>query len=269
MSEIERITSKENRRLVNARNVRDGRVKAQIFVEGRRLVTEVLRSDLVINECFVSEDFRDENLVATLRLCTDKVIEISTKLFSTIADTDQSQGILVLVDRPVTGQLRIEQTLNSNSVRLVVFLKEINNPSNLGAILRSAEAAGVAGIVISTNSADPFSAKALRSAMGSGFRLPVWENVAFDEALAWASIRKLIPTAADISQDRSYTESDWSLPRLLILGSEAHGLTNAELGMIQEKVKIPMQNGVESLNLAVSAAVLMFEAQRQIQTSQP
>jgi len=269
MSEIERITSRDNRRLINARNVRDGKVNTQIFVEGRRLVSEALRSDLIINECFVSEDFREEELIASLRLHTEKVIELSTKLFSTVADTEQSQGILVLADRPISGRLLIEENLNSNSVRLVIFLKEINNPSNLGAILRSAEAAGVAGVVVSTNSADPFSAKALRSAMGSGFRLPVWENVTFDEAISWAVTHTLIPTAADTSADRSYTESDWKVPRLLILGSEAHGLTNEELGKIPEKVKIPMQNGVESLNLAVSAAVLMFEAQRQIQISQP
>ncbi len=269
MSDIEKITSRDNRRLVNARNVRDGKVKTQIFVEGRRLVREALTSDLVINECFVSEGFRDEKLIASLSVSTVKFNELSNKLFSSVADTERSQGILALAARPITGQLGIEENLNSSRARLVIFLKEINNPSNLGAIVRSAEAAAVAGVVVSTKSADPFSAKALRSAMGSGFRLPIWENVTFDEAMAWASTRNLIPTAADISAACSYTESAWEVPRLLIFGSEAHGLTDEELEKIEEKIKIPMQNGVESLNLAVAAAVLMFEAQRQIQISQP
>ncbi len=263
MSEIERITSRNNKRLVNARNVRDGKGPTSIFVEGRRLVTEALRSDLKITECFVSDILKDEELVDAVRSRIDNVTHLSTTLFSTIADTDNSQGILILADRPPTGRFLIEESLNATSTSLVIFLKEINNPSNLGAIVRSAEAAGVAGIIVSPKSADPFSAKASRSSMGSVFRMPIWEGVSFEEALDWAQVRNLIPTVADISAVHSYTEISWTSPRLLIFGSEAHGIGDDELKKVEQKIKIPMQNGVESLNLAVSAAVLMFEANRQ------
>lgn len=263
MPENTKIISRDNRRLVNARKVRDGKSKTEIFVEGRRLVIEALRSEIVINECFVSDDFGDLNLLCEVRAAGGNVFEIPVKVLSSIADTEQSQGIVLLGDRPRTGRATVEDALDSASVPLVVFLKEVNNPSNLGAILRTAEAAGVAGVIVSKRSADPFAAKALRSAMGSGFRIPVWDNATFEEVLEWSTGMRLVATAADISAEISYTEIDWRVPRLLIFGSEAHGFSDEELEMIQQKLIIPMQNGVESLNLAVSAAVLMFEAQRQ------
>lgn len=263
MSEIAKITSRDNRRLVNVRSVRDGRSNTQIFIEGRRLVIEALRSEIQINECFVADDFGDKKLLSEIRDAVDTVFEIPAKIFSSIADTEQTQGIVLLGERLSSGRPNVENALNSASVPLVVFLKEISNPSNLGAILRTAEAAGVAGVIVSKRSADPFAAKALRSAMGSGFRVPVWDNATFEEVLEWSTGMDLVATAADISAEISYTEIDWRLPRLLIFGSEAHGFSDEELGMIKQKLIIPMQNGVESLNLAVSAAVLMFEAQRQ------
>ena len=146
---------------------------------------------------------------------------------------------------------------------MVIFLSEINNPSNLGAIFRTAEAAGAAGIIISPDSADVFSTKAIRSAMGANLRLPACENVAIEEVLAWAAKKNLVPTAADISGGVSYTQIDWKVPRLLIFGSEAHGLNDAERDSIEEVINIPMENGVESLNLAVACGIVLFEAKRQ------
>lgn len=263
MSEIVKIMSRDNRRLVNARNVRNGRSNAQIFIEGRRLASEALRSGIVLSECFIADNFGDSKLLNDLRAVVDSVFEIPAKIFSSITDTEQTQGIVLLAERPITAKSDIEKSLGSGSIPLVLFLKEINNPSNLGAILRSAEAAGVAGVITSKGSADPYSAKALRSAMGSGFRISIWENVTLEETLEWSKSLGLVSTAADISGEFSYTEIEWRLPRLLIFGSEARGLSYDQLEKIEQKVTIPMQNGVESLNLAVSAAVIMFEAQRQ------
>jgi TrmH family RNA methyltransferase len=147
----------------------------------------------------------------------------------------------------------------------VVLLHEINNPANLGAILRTAEAAGVAGIIISQNSADVFSPKSVRASMGACLRLNLWTNAGFEEVLSWSRENNLISTAADINARESYTEIDLSKPRLLIFGSEARGLSAEDFGEIDEQLVIPMENGVESLNLAVSCAVVLFEAKRQAQ----
>lgn len=266
MVQIEKIISRDNRRLVHARNVRDRREADQIFIEGRRLVAEALRSGLTITDCFISEGFQDHALLDAVAAQRGSIAEISHRIFTSITDTEQPQGIVLIAQRPISTADSILAGRAGAALPVVVFLKEINNPSNLGAIMRTAEAAGVAGVVISTKSADAFSPKALRAAMGAGFRLPVWERASFDEVLRWAAASGLQTIAADASAKKSYSGIDWKKPKLLIFGSEAHGLTPEELTAIDEAIGIPMENGVESLNLAVSAGIILFEAKRQIES---
>src|SRR5688572_11741963 len=185
MREPERISSRDNRRLSNARAVRDGRAKAQIFIEGKRLAEEAIRSGLEIEECFLVEGFADGELGSRAAERADRVFELPENLFRSIADTERSQGIILLAGRPASSRKRVESVVGASPIPIVIMLKEINNPLNLGAILRTAEAAGVAGVVISKNSADVFSAKALRSAMGASFRIPVWDEANIDDAFGW------------------------------------------------------------------------------------
>ena len=262
MKEIEKITSRDNPRLANVRKVRDGKVPERVFIEGRRLVEEALRSAITINECFVIEGHVDRDLLNAIGMRTTRIAEIAEKVFATITDTKQPQGIILIARRPKTSAEIIERSLGSAVLPLVIFLHEINNPSNLGALMRTAEAAGGGGVIVSKRSADVYSPKALRAAMGSSFRLPVWENADFDEVLNWAKEGNLTATAADISATTSYTDIDWRTPRLLVFGSEAHGLGDEKLEKIVDKIYIPMESGVESLNLAVSAGIVLFEAKR-------
>jgi RNA methyltransferase, TrmH family len=268
MKQIERLTGRDNRRLVNARKVRDGKIERSIFIEGRRLTEEALRSDLAIEECFVADSFAESEtgrpLLKAISQKTSSIAQVSDKLFGTIADTNHSQGIALIAGRPPSDVLPVETRLKSAVYKtpIAVFLNEVNNPSNLGAIIRTGEAAGVAGIVISKNSADAFSPKALRAAMGSSFRIPIWAGAGFDEVVTWAGKRNLMLTAADAKADKAFTDADWKRPRLLIFGSEAHGLSKTELTNVDEIIRIPMENGVESLNLAVSAGIILFEAKR-------
>lgn len=264
MGDIEKITSRDNRRLVHARKVRDGKITEQIFIEGRRLVEEVLRSDLLIDDCFVSEGFADNKLVDTIGKRNVPIAKLSDRIFGSIADTKQPQGIILIAKRPTTSLAAIEKRLRKSALPIVIFLKETNNPSNLGAILRTAEAAGVPGGFISPNSADVFSPKALRASMGAAFRLPVMEDADLREILIWAKKENLILSATTTSAGSGYTDIDWKRARLLIFGSEAHGLSPSELEHIDEGIRIPMENNVESLNLAVSAGIILFDAKRQI-----
>ncbi len=268
MNEIEKITSRDNQRLVNARKVRDGGMRGAVFVEGKRLAAEALRSGLAIDECFFVSGAVDDELIQAARAAAGATFELSQKLFDTIADTKTPQGIILIARRPANGRETIEQRLRAGeaTLPLVLFLKEINNPANLGAIMRTAEAAGVAGVVVSTGSADVHSPKATRAAMGASFRVPVWDGVTFDEGVEWAKRLGLTTIAADISGDTSYADNNWSKPRLLIFGSEAHGLSVEELARVDTKIIIPMADSVESLNLAVSAGIIMFEAVRQLKT---
>jgi len=260
---IEKITSRDNRRLVHARKVRDGKVPDQIFIEGRRLVEEALRTKIGIDECLVAGSFQSEGLVEAVTERGAATVEVSDNIFPSIVDTKQPQGIVLIAKRPSSSLASIESRLADSRLPIVAFLKEVNNPANLGAILRTAEAAGIAGVIVSENSSDAFSPKALRGAMGAAFRLPIVEGVSLEDALSWAANAKLIPTAATAVDGADYAAIDLRKPRLLVLGSEAHGLNAAELDKIKERLTISMEPHVESLNLAVSAGILLFEARRQ------
>jgi TrmH family RNA methyltransferase len=264
MGPIRKIISRDNEQLKFARRVRDGREKGRIFLEGVRLVGEAARSRTACESVFVSTEFLHElpaeDITAWLR--PRNIFEVSESSLQSLADTKNAQGIIAIADRPETGPDRIAQVATA-ATPLVVFLHEINNPSNLGAVIRSAEAAGIAGAIVSNSSADAFSPKALRAAMGSSLRLPIWTGVAFDEAIAWARANKLRSIAADVKGTKSYADVDWQIPRMLVLGSEAHGLDERDVERIDELIVIPIEKEVESLNLAVAAGVIMFEARRQ------
>ena len=263
-TQISKITSRENQRLKNAVKVRDGRDKSLIFVEGARVCEELLRFRLIITACYFDAEFaeteRGGKLLEQISAANAPLFEVAAEIFKSISDTVNSQGIIVIAEKPKNGKIQITAALKLKNSNLVVLLDEVNNPSNLGAILRSAEAAGVAGVIVSKNSADVYSQKSIRAAMGANFRLPIWTNADFDEALEWAAEHGLTTTAADINSAEKYTEIDWKIPRLLIFGSEAHGLPENKAEIITDKIYIPMENEVESLNLAVSCGIILFEA---------
>lgn len=266
---FQKITSRDNQKLKRARKVRDGKIKNSIFIEGVRHCEEVLRSKAKVEDCFFSENFiknlRGRELIESLSKQNMNIAEIEEAVFQTIADTKTSQGIILIVEKPDTTKENFDAKTQEISLNypLLIYLSEINNPSNLGAILRTIEAVGASGVIISENSTDAFSPKAARSAIGANLRLPIWENASLNEVLIWAKQKNLTTAAADISAENSYTQIDWTAPRLLIFGSEAHGLSEEDLEEIKEKIYIPMENGVESLNLAVSCGIILYEAKRQ------
>lgn len=271
--QMQRITSRDNQKLKLARKARDRRLEDLIFVEGWRLAEEALRSKLNISDIFFSEGFaksaRGEAFLQKTKHFN--LYEVSEQIFNTLSATRHPQGVILTASRPQVGKSVVEINLSGKSSEfpLVILLHQINNPANLGAVLRTAEAAGVCGVILTENSADPFSPKALRGAMGASFRLPVWTNADYFEVLDWAVSRNLIPICADINSRKSYTEIDWKKARLLIFGSEAGGLSAEEREKISENLIIPMGNAVESLNLAVACGVILFEARRQSNAGQP
>jgi RNA methyltransferase, TrmH family len=264
MQEITKITSKDNARLVEARKVRDGRNEELIFIEGRRLVEEALRSGLDVVYCFVSESFADDKLMEQILVSEAHVFELPNRLLDSIADTKNSQGIILLAKRPSVSTKPFAAEVRKGVIPVYVYLKEANNPSNLGALIRTAEGAGALGILLSPRSADPFSSKALRAAMGSAFRLPIWQNVQLGTAATAAKDHAFKVKAADVSGVVDYTETDWTESTLLVFGSEAHGLSVEDLSLVDERVKISLANDVESLNLAVAAGIVLFEVRRQV-----
>jgi TrmH family RNA methyltransferase len=259
----EQITSKENSRLKHARTVRNGRVENEIFIEGLRLSEEAAEFLETIDFFYTLEFAESERGAALLKkLKTSNGAGVSSKLLESISDTKTPQGIVLLARKPETGKKILEQSFDSAS-QLLIILHELNNPSNVGAILRTAEAAGASGAILTKNSANVFSPKSLRGSMGAAFRLRFWTMADFSEAIEFCRRNRIKTVCADIRATKNHTEIDWRGAAALIVGSEARGLAIEEIRQTDEQIKIPMKAPVESLNAAVACGVVLYEAARQ------
>ncbi len=260
------IISRDNQHIKRARLVRDGRERDFVHVEGVRLVEDAINSGCAISNLFFeTEATRDErirNLIATIESTSTRVYEVSTALIRHISDTESPQGIVAIAARPVSVAAQIEQRLGL-VVPMVLMLEKANNPSNIGAIIRSAEAAGIAGLITTTGSADAFAPKSIRASMGSCFRLPIWERVQVAKVMDWAGASGLAVIGLSGTGGESIYDVDWQKPTLLIAGSEAQGISAEVQEKLRRSVQIPMANPVESLNLAAACGITMFEARRQ------
>ncbi len=262
------ITSRDNSLARRARAVREGRVEGQIFIEGFRLSEEAARASLVIDSVLCTESFahdeRGARLFPLLGKARSRVHLLSEAVFSSLSDTKSPQGVIILAARPHTGQAALEQAMTRATTRpLLVVLHLLNNPSNAGAILRTAEAAGATGAVTTDGTTDIFSPKALRGAMGSSFRLPLWTKADYEEVLSWCKRRGILSIGSHLRAKQTHTQVDWTRGCALVVGAEATGLRGAEAAATDESVKIPMRPPVESLNVAVASSVILYEAARQ------
>ena len=260
-----KITSRDNALLRHARAVRDGKAHESIYVEGLRLCEEALSSNLNIEAVIYSEQIakkdRAAELIHQLENVAAKSASVSEKLLESISYTKTTQGIVVLAARPEISDTEFKKAQSEDP--LVVVLHGINNPVNVGAILRTAEAAGATGVITTKGTSDPFSPKSLRGAMGSAFRLPIWAQVEMQDVVSWCRRQKIRTVAADAAGSQSYVNLDWRIPTALIMGPESAGLSEAELAEADVSVNIPMQGSTESLNVAVAAGILLYEAHRQ------
>ncbi|HEX8889945.1 MAG TPA: RNA methyltransferase [Pyrinomonadaceae bacterium] len=261
------ITSRDNQLIKRARAVRDGKLREQIFIEGLRLCAEAaqaLRVDDITDVIYserILEDVRGAELLDSLQQHSRNITLASEAVFASLSDTKTPQGIVLLAVRPKTS---LEKLLEKDTdAPLLLVLHKINNPSNAGAILRTAEAAGVTGVILTQGSADIFSPKALRGAMGSTFRLKIWTGASFVEAIDFCQTRRIRTFSAELHGEHAHTEIDWTRPCALVVGSEASGLKPSEINATDESLRIPMRPPVESLNVAVATGVVLYEAARQ------
>lgn len=221
-------------------------------VEGRKMVLEagdrlkrVYLSESYDKE-YGHEGFQDWEL-------------ISDKVFKSISDTMTPQGILGLVQLP---DYSLSELLEKERIQLLL-LEDVRDPGNLGTMVRTAEAAGVTGIILSRTSVDIFNPKVLRSTMGAIYRMPFVYVDDFYKTLEELKKKDITLYAAHLKGKGSYDEEAYREKSGILIGNEAKGLTDEAAGCANRLVKIPMEGEVESLNAAVAAAVLMYEIYRQ------
>jgi TrmH family RNA methyltransferase len=259
-----KITSRDNSLLRHARGVRDGKIVDSIYVEGLRLCEEAVRSGLKIEAVIYSDQLakkdRAAQLIRELEAIAEKAAVVSEKLLESISYTKTPQGVVLIAERPAINSQEFAARQGDNP--FLVILHRINNPVNVGAILRTAEAAGATGAITTQGTADPFSPKALRGAMGAAFRLPIWTGADYAEAIDWCRDHKMQSICADVHATKNYNELGWNGPTAIVLGAESAGLSPEEISLTDHSVRIPMKGATESLNVAVAAGILLYEAGR-------
>jgi RNA methyltransferase, TrmH family len=260
----ELITSRKNPLVQRSRAVRDGRDRSRVLIEGVRLCEEALGAGLDFELVLFTEslvrDERGRRLVATLGRACREVIPTTDTVLETVSETKTSQGVVAIAARPAPAADVLDAP---GRIPLVVVMHRANNPSNAGAMLRVAEAAGATGAVSTEGSTDLLAPKALRGSMGSAFRLPLLTGLDLAAFLDSCRARSLRIVAAAAGASRLHTEFDWNLPCAVVVGPEAGGLTAEEATLADEVISIPMRPPVESLNVATALAVLLYEAARQ------
>ena len=263
------ITSRQNTLIRRARDASRGATKNTLFIEGLRLCEEAARSGLACEEVLYTEKFAAEpraaRLLAELKRFNPRFHLVSEAVFASLSDTKTPQGIVLLAQRRTTDRATFERSLRPNA--LLVVLHRVNNPANAGAMLRVAEAAGATGVIATAGTTDLLSPKALRGAMGSSFRLPLWTNADFTEVVEWCGAQRIRTVSADLAAQKSHTDLVWTDAYAILMGAEAGGLEDAETRVADERIRIPMQPPVESLNVAVALAVILYEAARQRATA--
>jgi RNA methyltransferase, TrmH family len=276
----ETITSRENKWLKIFRAALRGTGPSEgepIGVEGPKLVEDALRSGLEAEALLVSEA-GEADLDRILRAASEseagiprsRMMRTTEKLFASVAGTETPQGVAALFrqrawefDDVVRGAARADGALRGDAA-LVVVMAAVQDPGNIGTIVRSAEAFGATGVVTTRGSADPWSPKALRASAGSGLRFPILRGMAIPVLLAQLRVAGVkIVAASSHSAGVSGAGADLREAVAIFIGNEGAGLPREIEHVADARISIPMSAGVESLNAGVAASVVLYEAARQ------
>lgn len=232
------------------------------LLEGARLVQEALGANVEVVEVAASARFgrrpHEARLAEELARRGVPLRRLDEHVMRSLSELETSPGLLAMARRP-----RFEEEALYRDVPLVVIAAGLQNPGNLGALLRSAEAAGATGAYLTEGTADPLSWKALRGSMGTAFRLPHVRGLSARTALERVRARGLQVVAADARGALPYDELDLRAATAVLFGTEGSGLAAELAAAADRRVRIPMRPPVESLNVGVAAGVLLFEAARQ------
>jgi len=238
-----------------------------MLLDGAHLVADAIAAKVAFQLAVVTPASSDQpdirDLVRSLQRDGVEVVTVSASVMDAVSPVKTPSGIVALAEQPVADA----STFYSTAAPLVVSAVDVQNPGNLGAIVRVAEAAGASGFIAAGASANPFGWKALRGSMGSALRLPIAGDVSAEQVIADARqhgcrIVATVPRDGDSLFDLNLTGA-----LLVLIGGEGHGLARSLADAADERVTIPMEPPVESLNAAVTAALIVYEARRQRTTN--
>lgn len=258
-----RIDSPSNPRVAFAvRAVREGEA---ILLEGSRALFDALDADVVPEVVFVASELApvDADAAERARRAGADVVEVSSRVLARLSDLESTRALVSLAPVP---SARLADLAGR---RLVLLLDGLQDPANVGAILRAAEAFDAGGVLLTPGTASPFAPKAFRASAGSALRVPVVRNLLSTEAVEWARRTGATLAGADAHGGEDPATLRGVSPLLLVIGSEGHGLSAPVVAALDRRIRIPLAPRVESLNAAVAAGILLYALSPGVSAEKP
>lgn len=258
------IKSKDNDKIKYTKSLlkTKGRNKEKKFIiEGYRILTLALECDAKLEYVFINEDFENKKdhqvLLSQLEQKNIKIYKTTNKLFLEMIDTENTQGILGVLkykERDIVNNINDED-------KFVLILDRIQDPGNMGTIIRTADSAGVDGIILLKGCVDIYNPKVIRSTMGSIFNMNII-NTTQDEAVEILKKQGFSIVSSYLQTDNYYHQTSYDGKIALVIGNEANGINDELISKSDKLIKIPIYGDAESLNAAISAAILMYEIKK-------
>jgi len=256
------LTSRRNPIVTRYRAAAKGDLEGLLLLDGPHLVADALAANVTIEHAVVATDASDADeirpLLAALSARAVDTAAASSSVMAAVSPLRSPSAVVAIARRPEADIGRLYM-----GTPLVLIVDDVQDPGNMGAIVRVAEAGGATGVLAAGVSADPYGWKALRGSMGSTLRLPVDRVADVERAVAQARSNGCRVIATAPRGGRSVFDVDMRSATAVLIGGEGAGLPPALIAAADERITIPMQAPVESLNAAVTAAIVVYEARRQ------
>ena len=255
------ITSKDNEFIKNIKKLKDKKYRDErneFIVEGIKMVGEAIKEEANIKNIIICDDcYNNCEIPSELKyeIAKRKIIYVSQKVFDSITDVTNPQGILAVVEKNKVNDIDYKQDF-------FLILDDIQDPGNIGTILRTADSINLNQIIVSSKTADAFNPKVVRSTMGAIFRINVIVCEDLSGVISQLKKHKVKIAVTDLKTDKSIYDVDYK-KTAVIIGNEANGVSEKLLERADVKIKIPMTGKTESLNAAVATGIILYEKQRQ------
>lgn len=259
---MQTITSKDNELIKHIRKLKDKKYRDEsneYVVEGVKLVEEAVKEKAKIKQIIVCEDTTRTYEIPThimLEIAKYECISVSDKIFNIITQVTNPQGIMAIIEKNAQNA-KIDYTQD-----IIVVLDDVQDPGNLGTILRTVDSIGLNQIIVSKGTADAFNSKVVRSTMGAIFRIKIIEVENLAQAIKEMRKHHFKLMVTSLQTKNSIYDIDF-YKKIIVIGNEANGVSKEIQDMADEKAKIPMLGRTESLNASVAAGVVMYEYVRQ------
>lgn len=264
---MEIITSVNNQRVKDVANLKQKKYRTEtgfFFAEGLRAVIEAVQFADLSELFFIKTE--ENKLTEIIKTAEEKGVRlycVDEKVMAKLSDTKAPQGVLAVIKMPKDRLQKLNPGTSSDNNAPVIILDRVQDPGNLGTIIRTADAVGALGLILLEGCVDAFSPKVVRASMGSLFHLPVIQDVFPEEALTWCYRHGYEPAATALKNAQNMYKADLSKKMAFIFGNEANGVAEELQTAAETRLFIPMAGQAESMNVAMAAGIVLFEGLRQ------